>query len=49
MGDNITMNHKEIGWGEVDWIHLAPDGGQWYALWKTNKPSGSIKARKFLE
>jgi hypothetical protein len=23
--DNITMNHKETGWGGVDWIHLTQD------------------------
>jgi hypothetical protein len=22
--DNIKMNLKEIGWEDVDWIHIAP-------------------------
>jgi hypothetical protein len=26
------MNLKEIGWGGMDWIHLAQDRGQWRAL-----------------
>jgi len=29
--DNIGMNVKEIGWEDVDWIHLAQDRitGKW--------------------
>jgi hypothetical protein len=23
--DNIKMNLIEIGWGDIDWIHLAED------------------------
>jgi hypothetical protein len=30
--DNIKMNLKEIGWGDVDWIDLAKDGNRWRAL-----------------
>jgi hypothetical protein len=30
--DNIKMNFKEIGYEDVDWIHLAQDGVQWWAL-----------------
>jgi len=26
------MNFKEIGYEDVDWIHLAQDGVQWWAL-----------------
>jgi hypothetical protein len=26
------MDHREIGWGDIDWIHLAHDRGQWRAL-----------------
>jgi len=27
--DNIRMDCKEIGWEDVDWIHLAQDRDQW--------------------
>jgi hypothetical protein len=30
--DNIKMNLKEIGWGGIDWIHLAEDRDRWRAL-----------------
>jgi hypothetical protein len=30
--DGIKMDHTEIGWEVVDWIHLAQDRGQWRAL-----------------
>jgi hypothetical protein len=30
--DNITMDLKEIGWGDMDWIDLAQDRDQWRAL-----------------
>jgi hypothetical protein len=30
--DNIKMDHIEIGWGGVDWIHLAQVRDQWRAL-----------------
>jgi hypothetical protein len=26
--DNITMDFREIGWGNVDWVHLSQDRGQ---------------------
>jgi hypothetical protein len=29
--DNIKMNLTEIGWGRMDWIHLAQDKEQWRA------------------
>jgi hypothetical protein len=32
MGDNITMDLREIVWEIVDWIHLAQDRNQWRAL-----------------
>jgi hypothetical protein len=25
------MNHREIGWGDVDWIRLAQDRDRWRA------------------
>jgi hypothetical protein len=33
--DNIRMDLKEIGWGGVNWMHLAQDSDQWRALVNT--------------
>jgi hypothetical protein len=33
--DNIRMDLKEIGWKDVDWMHLARDVDQWPALMYT--------------
>jgi hypothetical protein len=30
--DNIRMDLREVGWGDVDWIGLAQDGNRWRAL-----------------
>jgi hypothetical protein len=30
--DNIKMDLREIGWGDVDSIHLAQDRDQWRAI-----------------
>jgi hypothetical protein len=30
--DNFKMDHKEIGFGGVGWIHLAQDRGQWLTV-----------------
>jgi hypothetical protein len=30
--DKITMDLREIGFGDVDWIHLARDRDRWRAL-----------------
>jgi hypothetical protein len=30
--DNIRMDLREIGWGDMDWIDLAWDKDQWRAL-----------------
>jgi hypothetical protein len=30
--DNIRMELREIGWGAVDWMHLAEDRDLWQAL-----------------
>jgi hypothetical protein len=30
--DNIKMELREIGFGDVDWFHLAQDGGRWQLL-----------------
>jgi hypothetical protein len=35
--DNINMNLREIGWGGMDWIHLAQDRDQWRARVNTAK------------
>jgi hypothetical protein len=32
---NIEMDLEEIGWGGMDWIHLAQDRNQWRALVNT--------------
>jgi hypothetical protein len=33
--DNIKMDFREIGFGDVDWIRLAQDRDRWRALVKT--------------
>jgi hypothetical protein len=33
--DNIKMDIREIGWGGMDWIHLALDRDKWRALMNT--------------
>jgi hypothetical protein len=33
--DNIKMDIREIGWGGMDWIDLAQDMDQWWALVNT--------------
>jgi hypothetical protein len=33
--DNIRMDHWEIGFGDVYWIHLAQDRDRWRALVNT--------------
>jgi hypothetical protein len=30
--DNIKMDLREIGFGDVDWIHLAQDRDRWRAV-----------------
>jgi hypothetical protein len=30
--DNIRMDFREVGWGDVDWIGLAQDRNRWRAL-----------------
>jgi hypothetical protein len=32
MEDNIRMDLREIGWEDMDWMHLAQDRDQWRAL-----------------
>jgi hypothetical protein len=33
--NNIRMDHREIGWGGMDWIDLLQDGDQWRVLVNT--------------
>jgi hypothetical protein len=33
--DNIKMDLRDIGWGGMDWIDLAPDRDQWRVLVNT--------------
>jgi hypothetical protein len=33
--DNIKMDLREVGFGDVDWIHLAQDRDGWRALVNT--------------
>jgi hypothetical protein len=30
--DDIKMDLKEVGWGDMDWIDLAQDKERWRAL-----------------
>jgi hypothetical protein len=30
--DNIRLNLREVGWGDVEWIGLAQDRNRWRAL-----------------
>jgi hypothetical protein len=30
--DNIKMDLREVGWGDMDWINLAQDRDRWRAL-----------------
>jgi hypothetical protein len=30
--DNIKMDLRKVGWGDVDWIDLAQDRDRWRAL-----------------
>jgi hypothetical protein len=33
--DNIKMNLREVGWGDLDWIDLVQDRHRWRALVNT--------------
>jgi hypothetical protein len=30
--DNIKMDLREVGWGGMEWIHLAQDKDKWRTL-----------------
>jgi hypothetical protein len=48
--DNIKMDLREIGFGDVDWIHWAQDRDRVASSCEHgNEPSGSIKYGKFLD
>ena len=32
MGDNIKLDHQEVGCGGIDWIIVAQDTDRWRAL-----------------
>jgi hypothetical protein len=44
--DSITVDLREIGWCDMDWIDLAQDRDQ---CEHGNEPSGSIKCWEILE
>lgn len=40
----IKVDHNEIGWGGMDWIHLDQGTDKWQAVMKTvNEPLGVIE------
>jgi hypothetical protein len=44
------MDLREIGFGDVDWIHWAQDRDRWMGSCEHgNEPSGSIKCKEFLD
>jgi hypothetical protein len=45
--DNIKMDLREIGWGGIDWIHLADEVEGSFE--HGNEPFGSIKCWDVLE
>jgi hypothetical protein len=48
--DNIEMDLREIGWGDIDWSDLAQDRVQWrYLVKKVMKLWGPIKCLKMFE
>jgi hypothetical protein len=48
--DNIKMDLREIGFGDVDWIHWAEDRDRWRALVNTvMNLRVSIKYGEFLD
>jgi hypothetical protein len=38
--DNVEMDLRDIGWNDLDWVHVAQDRDQ---------PSGSMKCWEVLE
>jgi len=47
--DNIRMDHREIWWEDVDWMHLDQDKDHWRGLVNAvMNLASSIKAGNFL-
>jgi hypothetical protein len=47
--DNFKMGLRELGWGGMDWIHLAQDRNRWRALMNNNEPTDSVKCWEVVE
>jgi hypothetical protein len=47
--DNIKMDLREIGFGDVDWIHWVQDRDRAGSCEHGNEPLGSIKCGEFLD
>jgi hypothetical protein len=43
LDNTITMDHVEVGWGDVNWIGLAQDRDRWRALVTTRDLSSSAQ------
>jgi len=48
MGDNIRMDHKEMGWEGVDWMHMAQERNQAECCRKSNERQVPYQAENFL-
>jgi hypothetical protein len=46
---NITKDLREIGWENVDWIHLVQEREITVSCEKCNELSGSTKGGEFLD
>jgi hypothetical protein len=46
--DGIRMYLREIGWGSVEWIHLAQDRGRWRDLVNTVMNLRVLAPRNYL-
>jgi hypothetical protein len=46
--DNIKIDHREIGWDDMEWIDLVQDKDQG-SCEHDNEPSGFIKCWEVLE
>jgi hypothetical protein len=46
--DNIKIDHIEMGWKNIDWIHPVQDKDQCFCEYD-NEPSGFMKCWEFLE
>jgi hypothetical protein len=48
--NNIRMDHREMGWNGVNWIHVAQDRDQFTGSCEHgNEPSGSINVEEFFD